>query len=145
MSSTSENTSHKPIGTQRGSCHCGAVRFQVSLAADATAGRCNCSICSKSGVTGFIVQPDAFQLLSPEADLGSYGWGGKISTRYFCRHCGIHCFGRGYLEQIGGHYVSINANCLDEVEPTELKIIYWDGRHDNWQGGPRSTPWPTFA
>lgn len=21
----------------------------------------------------------------------------------------------------------------------------WDGRHDNWDGGPRATPWPIRA
>ena len=36
--------------------------------------------------------------------------------RYFCKHCGIHCFGRGHLEVLGGDYVSINLNTLDDVD-----------------------------
>jgi hypothetical protein len=96
-------------------------------------------------MTGQIVKPDAFALVAGEESLGTYVWGGKISTRFFCRHCGIHCFGRGYLIEVGGDYVSVNLNCLDGVDPSELAIVYWDGRHDNWHAGPRTTPWPVSA
>jgi hypothetical protein len=125
-----------------GSCHCGAVRFEVELDVAAGASRCNCSICTKVGITSAIAKPSAFTLLSDEAALGSYEWGGKTAQRYFCKTCGIHCFGRGYLEQVGGAYVSVNLNTVDDLEVSELKVSYWDGRHDNWQAGPRGTPWP---
>jgi hypothetical protein len=144
MSSTNQAT-HRAEGKQRGSCHCGAVRFEVSLAADAVGSRCNCSICTKTAVTSFLVKPEAFSLLTSEIELSHYEWGGKTSKRAFCKHCGVHCFGRGYLEEVGGHYVSVNANCLDDVEPSGIKLIFWDGRHDNWQQGPRDASWPTFV
>ncbi len=125
----------------RGSCHCGNVRFEVTL--DATqASRCNCSICTKTAVLGAMTKPEDFVLLEGEAALGSYVWGGKISTRFFCKHCGVHCFGRGHLAELGGDYVSVNVNCLDDVDPIDVSVVYWDGRHDNWQAGPRATPWP---
>jgi hypothetical protein len=126
----------------RGSCHCGAVKFEVELGPDAGAARCNCSVCTKVAQTGAIVKPDAFSLSSGVEALSEYRWGGQISTRFFCRHCGIHCFGRGHLAQLGGDFVSVNLNALDDIDVSELKIIYWDGRHDNWQAGPRDTPWP---
>ncbi len=128
-----------------GSCHCGAVRFEAEIDLSRGASRCNCSVCSKTAVTGAIVKPEAFVLLSGEASLGEYQWGGKISRRFFCKHCGVHCFGRGHLEQAGGDYVSINLNCLDDVDPANLKIQYWDGRHNNWGAGSRGTPWPISA
>ena len=37
------------------------------------------------------------------------------------------------------------VNCLDGIELRDLSIQYWDGRHDNWEAGPRSTPWPILA
>jgi hypothetical protein len=125
-----------------GGCHCGAVRFEVEYDESAGAARCNCSICLKVGATGTIVKPGAFRLLSDESKLGHYEWGAKISRRFFCGQCGVHCFARGHLAEVGGDYVSINVNCLDDVDPASLKIVYWDGRHDNWQGGARATPWP---
>jgi len=127
-----------------GSSHCGKVRFEVE--ADLrTASRCNCSICTKTSATGVVAKPSAFQLLTPEGALGQYAFGGRTATRFFCSACGIHCFLRGHLEQLGGDYVSVNVNCLDGVDPAKLDLVYWDGRHDNWQAGPRKSPWPVAA
>jgi hypothetical protein len=130
------------IRTYRGSCHCGAVRFACKVDLSAGASRCNCSICTRTATLGGILKPDAFELLTPEAELGTYEWGGKISRRFFCKHCGVHCFARGHLAEVGGDYVSVNYNCLEDVELDAIKVTYWDGRHDNWQAGPRDTPWP---
>jgi hypothetical protein len=44
------------------------------------------------------------------------------------------------LSDVGGDYVSVNVNTLDDVELTERKGVYRDGGHDNWQGGPRPMP-----
>jgi hypothetical protein len=125
-----------------GGCHCGAVRFEVTIDLGKGGGRCNCTICTKIGATGGMVKPAAFTLLAGEESLGQYAWGARISTRFFCKGCGVHCFGRGHLDVLGGDYVSVNLNALEGVELADLKVVYWDGRHDNWQAGPRSTPWP---
>ena len=64
------------------------------------------------------------------------------SHHLFCRHCGVKPFGRGYVEQIGGDYVSINLGALDDVDPAELAaapVRYMDGRHDNWFEPPAVT------
>ncbi|HVE83735.1 MAG TPA: GFA family protein, partial [Myxococcales bacterium] len=74
--------------------------------------------------------------------LSVYEWGAKVSKRFFCRSCGVHCFGRGHLEELGGDYVSVNVNCLDGFDPALAQVVYFDGRHNNWEVGPRSTPWP---
>jgi len=132
----------KGVKRYTGGCHCGAVRFAVELDLAEGAARCNCSVCMKTAVTGRIVKPSAFTLLSDEAGLGVYEWGASISKRFFCPRCGVHCFGRGYLEEVGGDYASVNVNCFDDVDPWQLSIIYWDGRHNNWDAGPRPAPWP---
>ena len=131
--------------THAGGCHCGAVRFEVELEAGFRASRCNCSICAKIAQTGAIVKPQAFRLAQGEPSLASYAWGQGVSTRHFCKHCGIHCYGSGHLEVLGGDFVSANLNCLDAVDVNELTLVHWDGRHDNWMAGPRSTPWPRFT
>jgi hypothetical protein len=130
--------------THRGSCHCGAVRFEAQL--DLTQGsKCNCSICMKTNNIGAITKPDAFRLLEGESSSSEYAWGSKTGTRYFCKHCGIHVYGRGHLAELGGDYVSINVNTLDDVDANTLPLVHWDGRHDNWHAGPRPQPWPVFA
>jgi hypothetical protein len=128
-----------------GSCHCGAVRYRVELDLSSPGSRCNCSVCTKTGVTSAIVKPDKFELLTPETELGAYVWGAKLSTRYFCKNCGVHCFGRGYLEEVGGDYVAVNLNSVEDLEVNALPLVHWDGRHDNWQSGPRPTPWPILT
>ena len=129
-----------------GSCHCGKVRFRAELDLEKNkAGRCNCTVCTKTGVTSMLVEPRAFTLVEGESELLSYEWGAKIGKRFFCKHCGVHCFGRGHLAEVGGDYVSVNVSSIDGIDPSKLSIQYWDGRHDNWQTGPRDTPWPIFA
>lgn len=131
----------------QGSCHCGSIRFQVRFDAGAGGTRCNCSICTKTSIKGVLVKPAAFTLLSdPESpEMGRYVWGSKTGQRFFCKSCGIHCFGRGHLEQLGGDYVTVNLNAVDDVDAALLPTLYWDGRHDNWQAGPRPTAWPVVA
>ena len=126
-----------------GSCHCGATRFEVDIDAS-SGGMCNCSICQKGGALVGIVKPEAFRLLTPESSLSFYEWGPKVSKRYFCRTCGVMCFARGYLQELGGAYMTINLNALDDIDPKEVKVTFWDGRHNNWQEGARDTRWPIF-
>ena len=135
------NTAPSQTTKHVGSCHCKAIRFEVELDAS-SASRCNCTICTKIASTGAIVAPIAFALLTPESATSQYTWGTKSGTRYFCGTCGVHCFARGHLEQLGGDYVSINFNCLDDLDLRDVAITHWDGRHNTWAAGQRSTPWP---
>jgi hypothetical protein len=127
-----------------GSCHCGAVRYTVDLEG-ARLSRCNCTICTKLATTGGLVKPSAFELVSGEESLLFYEWGGRVAKRYFCKTCGVHLFGKGHLDVLGGDFVSVNCNTLDDLDPSALKVVYWDGRHDNWQAGSRDAPWPIKA
>ena len=125
-----------------GACHCGAVRYEVELDLGTGVSRCNCSVCTKVSPMGAMVKPAAFKLVAGEADLSTYVWGAKMSRRFFCKHCGVHCYGSGHLAELGGDFVSVNVNTVENIEPSALKVIYWDGRHDNWQVGPRDRAWP---
>lgn len=130
--------------THEGSCHCGRVKFTVELDASAPSGRCNCTVCTKTSMTTQIVKPNDFKLLAGEADLSTYEWGAKIGKRFFCKHCGVSCFGSGHLKEVGGDYVSVNMLCLDAIDPATLTLQYWDGRHNGWDKGPRDRAWPIF-
>jgi hypothetical protein len=141
---TTTAPSPSAVRKHAGSCHCGAVKYEVMV--DATsASRCNCSICSKVGALGSIVKPEAFTLLAGDADLDRYEWGARISKRFFCKRCGVHCFARGHLTELGGDYVSVNFQTLDDVDPGSVRVSHWDGRHDNWYAGTRPQPWPIFT
>lgn len=129
--------------THKGSCHCGAVRYQVELELGGKATRCNCRICMKTNITGAMTKPDKFKLLAGEGATTEYG--NAYASRFFCKICGVHCYGKGDIPEIGGPFVSINVQTLDDVDPGLLEIGHWDGRHDNWQAGTREKPWPIVA
>lgn len=135
----------KHTGKHTGGCHCGQVRFEVELEAGAGGSMCNCTVCTKIAAVAAIVKPSAFRLVSGEDSLSTYTWGGKVSHRKFCKHCGIHSFALGHLDALGGDYVSVNLNCLDDFDRGTVAIGHWDGRHNNWQGGMRPAPWPITA
>jgi hypothetical protein len=130
--------------TYKGSCHCGAIRYEAELDLSKVSG-CNCTICAKLGVVSTMCKPEELRVLAGQDHAAMYEWGAKTSKRYFCPTCGIYVFGRGFLEQVGGAYASVNVNTLDDVDVGTLKPGYWDGRHNNWQAGIASKPWPIDA
>jgi hypothetical protein len=131
--------------TYCGGCHCGAVRIEADVDLTSAVGRCNCTWCVKRGANGMILKPGALRLVAGEASLGEYVWGGKVGRYFFCKQCGVHLFSRGDLPQLGGEFAGLNVNCLDDIDPAKLAVVYWDGRHNNWQAGPRATPGPVVA
>jgi hypothetical protein len=137
----------------KGGCHCGSARFTLALAVSdpPKAVRCNCTICVKSGWTPVLLESlEDFKLQQPasEKDLLDYQNESGTTHRLICPKCAIHLYSYGYKE-FGGKrhdFFSVNLLSLDQpqegLEFSNLKIQYWDGRHDNWKAGPKDTPWP---
>ncbi len=130
------------VKTYKGSCHCGRVQFEVDIDLRAGTSKCNCSICTKMRKWSAVVKPQAFRLLAGEHDLSDYHFGTRQAHHRFCSSCGVHAFGHGHIEEIGGAYYSINLACLDNADETELAtapVNFLDGRHDNWRARPVET------
>jgi len=87
-------------GTYNGHCHCGTVKFRVSLSPplyapesdpDAkrwTVIRCNCSICYRNGY--ILVHPvsEDVEFTHGQDKLGSYTFATKRKPHLFCTECG---------------------------------------------------------
>jgi hypothetical protein len=111
----------------KGSCHCGAVTFEVEAPETLEANRCNCSICSKSGFLHLVVPRSRFRLLSGEAALTTYTFNTGVARHTFCKVCGIKPF---YVPRSNPDGIDVNINCLD-TPPSGLKVEEFDGK--NWE------------
>ncbi len=115
--------------TLNGSCHCGAVRFIVTLTQGfASARRCNCSICRMRGAVALTSTPADFSIIEGEAYLATYRFNTKTAEHHFCTVCGIytHHKRRSNAAQLG-----VNAACLEGVSPFDFReLVVLDGtRH----------------
>ena len=117
--------------THRGSCQCGAVRFEVDFDPSAGTIRCNCTSCTKTGWWSVVVKPAAFRLVAGQDVLGDFSRS-EFSHARFCRTCGVRVFSHGDVPNLGGAYCSVNLNCLDGAQLTGTPVRYLDGLHNTW-------------
>ena len=111
----------------KGSCHCGAVSFEVEAPEHVDADDCNCSICSKSGFLHLIVPKSKFKLLSGEDKLETYTFNTGVAKHTFCKVCGINPF---YIPRSNPDGIDINVRCLD-TRPKSMGVVKFDGM--NWE------------
>ena len=112
--------------TYDGGCHCGAVRYRVTLALE-SAITCNCSICQKTGTMLAFAPAARFELLSGEGALTDYQWGKKHIHHLFCNRCGVRSFARGTMPN-GDPVAAVNVRCLEGVDLEKVATKKFDGR-----------------
>ena len=120
------------LKTYRGSCHCGAVRFEADLDLTVSTYRCNCSICRRTRFWPAVALEGGFRLLAGESELTQYLFNTRKNQHYFCKHCGVRAFGVGTDTPIGKMF-GVNLGCLSgitEEELSHLPITYVDGQND---------------
>jgi hypothetical protein len=104
-----------------GSCHCGAIQFQIWVK-DFTVLACNCSICQKKGFLHLIVPPEQFELLQGSESLQTYTFNTGTAQHHFCKTCGIAPF---YRPRSHPTHYDINLRCIDD-EPLETLLQHFD-------------------
>ena len=128
--------------TYRGSCHCGAVRFEAAIDLNEETSKCNCSICTKGRFWKTLVPASDFRLLQGEEDLRDYQFGRKKIHHFFCTTCGVKPFGRVEIPEMGGTFYAISVSSLDDATTTlwaDAPIIFQDGRDDDYEHPPSET------
>lgn len=98
--------------TYQGSCHCGAVRFEVDADIDHVR-VCDCSLCRKRGALIFRVDEGALRIQTPLEELSLYQWHTRTARDYFCSTCGILPFRR---PRTAANTWSVNVRCLQGVD-----------------------------
>lgn len=116
----------------RGSCHCGAVKFEVEADNEVEVEDCNCSICSMTGFLHLIVPKSRFRILSGEESLSTYTYNSGVAKHTFCKVCGIKPF---YIPRSNPDGVDVNIRCL-ETKPEKVTIVSFDGQ--NWEANAES-------
>lgn len=107
----------------QGSCHCGAIRFEVEAPETIEADKCNCSICAKSGYLHLIVPGRAFTLLAGAESITTYTFNSGIAKHTFCQVCGVKPF---YTPRSNPDGIDVNLNCLD-TKPKVINVTEFDG------------------
>ncbi len=110
--------------THQGSCHCGAVRFEITADLKEFT-KCDCSLCRKKNAVVAKVHESGFKLLAGEDRLALYQWNLRIAKHYFCKVCGIYTFHR--MRSAPDSY-GINVNCLDDADLSHVPVIEVDGK-----------------
>jgi hypothetical protein len=112
-----------------GSCHCGAVKFTVTLTEGfASARRCTCSICRMRGAIAVTSTPDKLHIIRGEDYLSTYRFNTKSAEHHFCSTCGIYTH---HKRRSNPNQLGVNVACLDRVSPFEFEevIVFVGQRH----------------
>lgn len=118
-----------------GGCHCGAVRFQVTLSEGfETARRCTCSYCRMRGAVAVSARFGDMKITKGADKLSSYRFNTGAAQHFFCSLCGIYTHHQRRSNQ--AEY-GINVACLDGVSPFDFTAVpVVDGvNHPNDVGG----------
>ena len=110
----------------KGSCHCGAIRFEFSGPEITDGVRCNCSLCKRKGVmmATFTITADELSIISEEGVLAAYQFGTGAAQHFFCRRCGIYPFHT--LMSKPDHY-RVNTGCIEAAKSSSLPFTVFDG------------------
>jgi len=108
----------RPRRRLQGSCHCGAVRFEIeSDFPELTT--CDCSICRRKNAVMVKVHESAFTLLAGESALKSYRFHTHTATHYFCATCGIYPFHR---KRVTPDHFGVNVFCLEGFDAAGIPV-----------------------
>jgi len=113
---------------KKGSCHCGAVSFEVLTPSEVELVDCNCSVCRRTGYLHLIVPKERFRLLTGKKKLTTYQFNTKQAKHLFCSVCGVKSF---YVPRSHPEGISVNFRCLDAEEFKSVMTTEFDGK--NWE------------
>ena len=110
----------------QGSCHCGAVTFEVATAPTQVTS-CNCSICRRLGTLWAYYAPADVRIRGATA---TYRWGDQEIDFHHCATCG--CTTHWSPIAAGGKRMGINSRLMAPELVAAAKVRYVDGAADTW-------------
>jgi len=104
--------------TYQGSCHCGAVRFEIRTDFPELT-TCDCSICRRKNALMVKVHESNFRLTAGEESLSLYQFHTHRAKHYFCKTCGIYPFHR---KRTAPDHYGVNVFCLENFDPAGIPV-----------------------
>ncbi len=117
--------------THHAACHCGTVRFEVTLSSGLdSARRCDCSFCGMRGAIAVSAPLDGLRFMAGEDALSLYQFGTMTAKHYFCSKCGIYTH---HQRRSDPNEFGVNVACLEGISPFDFpEIIVHNGvQHPN--------------
>jgi hypothetical protein len=122
----------------RGSCHCGAVKFDVD-APIVELTTCDCSLCAMRGAVMAKIPENALRVYQGENLLTLYQWNTRRAQHYFCSRCGVYVFHR---KRAAPDHFGVSAFCLDEFDVTSVPIRATEGANMTVEDPAARAAWP---
>jgi hypothetical protein len=110
-----------------GSCHCGAVNLEVTLAPTEVTS-CNCSICRRLGTLWAYYEPAQVTITGPTA---TYHWGDKSIDFHHCATCGCTTHWSPRATRDNADRMGINARLLETIAGARVRRL--DGASEDWK------------
>lgn len=108
----------REIKTYLGSCHCGAVQFEIETDFPELT-QCDCSICKRKNALMVKVHESHFRLLQGADTLREYQFHTHTARHFFCGVCGIYPFHR---KRVSPDFFGINVFCLHDFDPKNIPV-----------------------
>jgi hypothetical protein len=126
----------REMDVRTGQCHCGTVRFEVTLSEGFDSiRRCTCSYCRMRGAVVAVAEMGGIRIVQGEDALTSYRFHTGAAQHFFCSRCGIYTHHQRRSNQ---DLYAVNVACLEGVSPFDFaEVPVMDGiNHTNDTGRP---------
>ncbi|KAK7948168.1 Mss4-like protein [Apiospora aurea] len=120
----------KPSGTYECGCHCGYIKFAVTLSPplpEYQVLQCNCSACTRFGY--LLIYPDAANVQwhnDGRSRCAAYQFNTKAKDQLFCPKCGAS-LAIDFRDVLKPHTYAVSARTIYGVNLDELKYKKLDG------------------
>ena len=108
----------RPLRKYRGSCHCGAVQFEIETDFPELT-MCDCSLCRRRNALMIKVHESRFRLLAGDTSLAEYQFHTRTARHFFCKVCGIYPFHR---KRVTPDHFGVNVFCLEGFDPAGIPV-----------------------
>jgi hypothetical protein len=114
----------------KGSCHCGAVRIEISELPERLI-QCTCSICRRyAAIWGHLTRKTATVSFAP-GTASTYMWNDKVIEFYHCNKCGCVTHYEG-IAKTEDERLSVNFRMFPSKELEGIEVRTFDGA-DTWK------------